>query len=562
MANSYIAIPTIVKVGKGVLDNLGEFLKNSGFENAVLYYGNGLIQMFGEKVMKSLKKESITVLEEKELNTVQIEDIIDLAFGIDSKAQVIVSIGGGKVIDAGKYAAYLRKLPFISIPTSASSDGFSSASASLTVNGRRTSVPARIAYGIVVDTDILKSAPECYLYSGIGDMVSKITALYDWDYEAKAGYSELNDFSVMIAKKAVNSFVRTPFETIKDDLFLKELVDSLAMSGIANEIAGGSSPTSGSEHLISHALDKMLERPQLHGVQVGIATYLMAKVQNHRYERVNAIFKKTGFWDYVSTLDLNIEDYEKAIDMAPSIKPHRHTYLHEEKYRTLAKKLLHEDEVLQRVFHGEKSVGYEALLFDLDGTMWDATDRIRESWNLAISDVPELKGRVLSTEELQSVMGLPMTAIADRLFPELSEALRLEVLEKCCEVENAYLAENGGILYPKLEETLAALKEKYKLCIVSNGQAGYIQAFLQAHKLDKYFIDFQNWGDNKVPKGENIKVVMKRNGIERAAYVGDTAGDAAAADLAGIDFIYARYGFGNVLNYDYVIDRFEQLLEL
>ena len=88
--------------------------------------------------------------------------------------------------------------------------------------------------------------------------------------------------------------MRTPFTSIQDDLFLKELLDSLAMSGIANEIAGSSAPTSGSEHLISHALDKMLEHPQLHGIQVGIATYLMSVVQDHRYRRVDTIFMQTG----------------------------------------------------------------------------------------------------------------------------------------------------------------------------------------------------------------------------------------------------------------------------
>lgn len=350
MAGSHIAIPTILKIGKGTLKDLGKYIKSSGMENAVIYFGNGLIDMFGSEVMESLNNEGIKVREYRELDSTDIDDIIDLAFEIDSKAQVIVGIGGGKVIDVAKYAAYLRKLPFISIPTSASSDGFSSASASLMVNGRRTSVPARMAYGIIADTDIIRSAPERFLYSGIGDMVSKITALYDWLYESERGYSEMNDFAVMIAKKAVNSFVRTPFETIKDDLFLKELLDSLAMSGIANEIAGGSSPTSGSEHLISHALDKMLEQPQLHGIQVGIATYIMAVVHNHRYVRVNAIFEKTGFWDYVSTLGLAREDYIKAVDTAPSIKPHRHTYLHEEQYRELAKKVIREDEVLKRVF--------------------------------------------------------------------------------------------------------------------------------------------------------------------------------------------------------------------
>ena len=336
MAGSHIAIPTILKIGKGTLNNLGKYIAGAGMKNAVVYFGNGLIDMFGQQVMDSLKEENVTVVEYRELDSTNIEDIIRLAFDIDAKAQVIVGIGGGKVIDVAKYAAYLRKLPFISIPTSASSDGFSSASASLMVNGRRTSVPARMAYGIIADTEIIKSAPERFLYSGIGDMVSKITSLYDWLFESELGYSEMNDFAVMIAKKAVNSFVRTPFETIKDDLFLKELLDSLAMSGVANEIAGGSTPTSGSEHLISHALDKMLEQPQLHGIQVGIATYIMAVVQDHRYVRVNAIFEKTGFWNYVATLDLKREDFENAIDMAPQIKPHRHTYLHEEKYRELA----------------------------------------------------------------------------------------------------------------------------------------------------------------------------------------------------------------------------------
>ena len=345
-----ISIPSILKVGKGALTKIGSYLKNEGIEQAVIFFGNGLIDMFGTDVMNSLKQEDIKVLEYSELDTVDIDEIITLAFAMPNKTQAVISIGGGKVIDAGKYAAFLRNLPFISVPTSSSSDGFSSASASLLVHGKRTSVPARLAYGIIVDTQVIRTAPEKFIYSGIGDMISKITALYDWIYEEKCGYSEVNDFAVMIAKKAVNSFVRTPYESIKDELFLKELVDSLAMSGIANEIAGSSAPTSGSEHLISHALDKLLEVPQLHGVQVGIATYVMAVVQDHRYVRVNKIFEDTGFWDFVSTLGLNRADYESAIDMAPQIKPNRYTYLHEAKYREKAKQVLREDPVMKRVF--------------------------------------------------------------------------------------------------------------------------------------------------------------------------------------------------------------------
>ena len=278
MDSKHIAIPVILKIGPGVLDNLGSYLMDAQLQKVVILFGNGLIDMFGMDVMESLKESGVEVLEYQELDTVRLEDLTSLAFSMSAKTQAIIGIGGGKVIDAAKYCGFLRNLAFISIPTSASSDGFSSASASLLVEGHRKSVPARLAYGIVVDTKIIKSAPKKFLYSGIGDMVSKITALYDWIFEEQHGYGKVNDFAVMIAKKAVNSFVRTPFTSIQDELFLKELLDSLAMSGIANEIAGSSAPTSGSEHLISHALDKMLEHPQLHGIQVGIATYLMSEI--------------------------------------------------------------------------------------------------------------------------------------------------------------------------------------------------------------------------------------------------------------------------------------------
>ena len=349
MTGKHISIPALLKIGAGALDNLGIYLKELQLQKVVVLFGNGLVEMFGSTVMEALQQEDIDILEYQELDTVRLEDLTSLAFSMPAKTQAVIGIGGGKVIDGAKYCGFLRNLPFISIPTSASSDGFSSASASLLVEGRRKSVPAKLAYGIVVDTRIIRSAPEKFLYSGIGDMVSKITALYDWIFEEEHGYGKVNDFAVMIAKKAANSFGRTPFTSIQDDLFLKELLDSLAMSGIANEIAGSSAPTSGSEHLISHALDKMLEHPQLHGIQVGIATYLMSVVQDHRYRRVDTIFTQTGFWDYVKTLDLRREDFEKAVDLAPSIKPFRYTYLHEQQYRDRAKELLHTDARLQEI---------------------------------------------------------------------------------------------------------------------------------------------------------------------------------------------------------------------
>lgn len=350
MPKDEISIPVILKIEKGATANIGEFLKDAGLTQVTLLLGNGLTDMFGPVVFASFEKAGVNVLHCQEMDTVDFNDITNLAFELPNKTQAVIGMGGGKVIDAAKYIGYILRIPFISVPTSSSSDGFSSSSASLVVNGHRKSLPAKMAYGILVDTDVIKSAPVRFLYSGIGDMVSKISSTYDWQHEEDQGFDEVNDFSFMVAKKAVNSFVRTPFESIQDDLFLKELLDSLAMSGVANEIAGSSAPTSGSEHLISHALDSFLERPQLHGIQVGIATYIMCKVTDHRWKRVDTLFTQTGFWDYCATLDLKLEDYSKAIDLAPSMKPFRHTYLHEEKYRTLAKELLTTDEKLKAIF--------------------------------------------------------------------------------------------------------------------------------------------------------------------------------------------------------------------
>lgn len=347
---SEISIPAILKIKKGILGEVGQYLAEAGLQRVVILFGNGLIDMFGEKIMKGMRESEVEVLQYQEMDTVKIEDLMELAFSFPNTTQAVIGIGGGKVIDAAKYCGFLQNIPFISIPTSSSSDGFSSASASLIVDGHRKSVPAKIAYGIIVDIEVIHSAPKAFLYSGIGDMVSKISALYDWEFEEAHGVGSINDCAYMISKKAVNSFVRTPFHDADDERFLKELLDSLAMSGIANEIAGSSSPTSGSEHLISHALDKLLDKPQLHGIQVGIATYLMCVVQNHRYQRVDTIFTDTGFWDYVATLGMKQEDFIRAIEAAPSVKPFRHTYLHEEAYRKKAIEVLKTDEKLKNVF--------------------------------------------------------------------------------------------------------------------------------------------------------------------------------------------------------------------
>ena len=344
-----IAIPSILEVGKGNINNVGALIKKSMFKKVSICFGDGIEELFGDKIQKSLKDSDIDIVNVETIYNIKFEEISIKAFELPNDVDALIGVGGGKAIDAVKYMSFLKKIPFISIPTSTSNDGFSSAGASLLVNGRRMSLPAKTPYGIIVDIDVIKGAPEKFIYSGIGDLVSNITALYDWKFEEENGKTIVDDFATMISKKAVNSFVRTEFKGIKDDLFLKELVDSLTLNGISMEIAGDSSPASGAEHLISHALDKFLDKPELHGIQVGIATYIMAKVQDHRFVRISRILNETGFFEYVKTLKMKKEDFKKAIDMAPSIKPNRYTYIHVKENQELAKKIIDTDEVLSYI---------------------------------------------------------------------------------------------------------------------------------------------------------------------------------------------------------------------
>lgn len=333
-----IAIPSILEVGKNNINNVGTLIKKGMFKKVSVCFGDGIYELFGETIKKSLIEANIEIQNIETIININFDEISKKAFELPNDVDALIGIGGGKAIDAVKYMSFLKKMPFISIPTSTSNDGFASSGASLLVNNKRMSLPAKTPYGIIVDIDVIKGAPEKFIYSGIGDLVSNITALYDWKFEEENGKTIVDDFATMISKKAVNSFVRTEFKGIKDDLFLKELVDSLTLNGISMEIAGDSSPASGAEHLISHALDKFLENPQLHGVQVGIATYIMAKVQNHRAKRIKTILEETGFFEYVKTLKMKKDDFKKAIDLAPSIKPGRYTYIHVKENQLLAKK--------------------------------------------------------------------------------------------------------------------------------------------------------------------------------------------------------------------------------
>lgn len=199
----------------------------------------------------------------------------------------------------------------------------------------------------------------------------------------------------------------------------------------------------------------------------------------------------------------------------------------------------------------------KAIIFDLDGTLWDSSRQITDSWNEVLQ---EMGREACSYEFITSLLGQPMDVFAREIFPDLPLEKGLEELQKCMEYENAYLEKHGATLYPDLRETVEKLRNNgYFTAVVSNSQSGYIEAFMKAHQLEDLFDDIECFG-NTCYKDENIRRVIERNGIDEAVYVGDIQSDCDASTKAGIPFIFASYGFGNV-DTDRRIDSLRELPE-
>lgn len=203
----------------------------------------------------------------------------------------------------------------------------------------------------------------------------------------------------------------------------------------------------------------------------------------------------------------------------------------------------------------------DSIGFDLDGTLWDGTQAIAAAWKQCFENEKDIAS-IPTPEQLKTVMGLPISKILLRLFPALTQEQRDNLMQQCRMAESDYVAKHGGRLFEPLEmlrDVFQKLSEKYPLYIVSNCQDGYIQAFLQHYDLQAYFCDIESWGATGLSKGENIRLVMERNGFQNSLYVGDTQGDYDAACQAGVPFVFAAYGFGQV---DAQVESIERLSDL
>ena len=202
----------------------------------------------------------------------------------------------------------------------------------------------------------------------------------------------------------------------------------------------------------------------------------------------------------------------------------------------------------------------KGIIFDLDGTLWDASEEVTRSWNMALESITDFNLRI-DRDDMMRFMGNLLFDIGRMMLPKnLDDAEVQRIIELCIEYEHAYLRKYGAPLYENLKATLSELKKDYSLYIVSNCQAGYIEVFLDCTNLWSIFDDYECPGRSGLAKAENIKLICERNHLDKAVYVGDTDGDYRATKAAGLPFIHASYGYGIPHEKTPLVSRFDELI--
>ena len=201
----------------------------------------------------------------------------------------------------------------------------------------------------------------------------------------------------------------------------------------------------------------------------------------------------------------------------------------------------------------------DSLIFDMDGTLWDAVDTYTESWNVVFKKLNI--NRTMEREQLLERIGWDGNKVMLAVLPEFDEDKRKEIYNDVNAVRRQLLPQNGGLLYDGVLDGIKQLASKYQLFILSNCGKGIIRLFIDWADIDDYISDEIAYGVNSMPKHHNIKLLVDTHQLKNPVYIGDTAGDSEQSRHAGIPFVFVSYGFGTTDDYDLKFDDFKSLTD-
>jgi glycerol-1-phosphate dehydrogenase [NAD(P)+] len=326
-----IAVPVSLTVDEGAVRRVPDVVREVGLEalRLIVASGPGPSGTFAEAVRRTLEP----VPERYVVHGNRGEDVVELDVHCAQRhVEGLVAVGGGRVIDVCKMVARQRGLPVLVVPTALSSDCISSPVAVIREAGHSSSLPAQMPVGVVIDLDVVRHCPRPVLLAGLGDLLSNLSASLDWQLAVDAGQDRWDGFADMLARQAAEQVLFLEPGRVLERDGLVRLAEGLVMSGIAMAIAGSSRPCSGSEHLISHALDELHMGHGSHGQQVALA---LLYVQALRAElglplvaqAAVRLVRAAGLPAVPQAIGVSREDFRRALEVAPATRPGRYTVL-------------------------------------------------------------------------------------------------------------------------------------------------------------------------------------------------------------------------------------------
>jgi glycerol-1-phosphate dehydrogenase [NAD(P)+] len=324
-----MVFPRVVLVGHGVLEDLALTCRQFGFgDRGIVITGPKTAELAGHRATEILKADRYDVSEiiAREATEEEVARVESEARSRDPR--FLVGVGGGSKIDITKMVAARLHVPFVSLPTSAAHDGISSPRASLHGASSRISIEGAVPIGVIADTQLIVQAPFRLLASGCADVISNVTAVLDWRLAVRLRSEEYSSTAATLSEYAAREIMDRA-ESIKPNLeeSVWIAIRPILVAGIAMSVAGSSRPCSGSEHLFSHALDRISERPALHGEQCGVGAIMMMYLHGGDWHRLKNALITIGAPTTARELGVSTDEVVRALMMAHAIRPERYTIL-------------------------------------------------------------------------------------------------------------------------------------------------------------------------------------------------------------------------------------------
>ncbi|MFQ5919416.1 MAG: NAD(P)-dependent glycerol-1-phosphate dehydrogenase [Thermoplasmata archaeon] len=322
-------LPRSVVIGHRAVEDAGKVSRRLHLRSPTLIVEDPITRkVAGNRVGQVLQEEGIEsqhhIIEEASLKETEVVGALLKERGITA----VLGVGGGRPIDVAKYASFQQGIPFLSLPTAASHDGLVSANASLLGPDGKTSLTAHVPLAVIMDTKVIAASPHRLLASGSADVISNAVAVKDWMLASRLRNERVSSYGVTLAEMTARMIIEGAPD-IKPGLEESawNVCKALVSSGVAMSIAGSSRPASGSEHLFSHALDRLAGQPALHGEQVGIGTIMMMYLHGGDWEEIRDALAIIGAPITAEAMGLSPKEIVAALIHAHEVKPDRYTIL-------------------------------------------------------------------------------------------------------------------------------------------------------------------------------------------------------------------------------------------